>query len=475
MYKVKHVIFIVVLMACFLFSGCGNVKEKAVVESILVNDQQLENFSVKQHIYTYLLPEDTTEIPVVTAVKGKGLGELVVEQADDITGEASVSLNGHLYKICFVKKDTASMLDNTYYRLKVEKELRIAYFGGSVTNGYGASNPGKTSWRAITTLWLRESFPDAKITDFDASVGGTGTEYAAYRAVQDLKLQSEKDCPDLVFIEFSINDMYDGSEGKNAELYAESIVKTIYQYSPTTEIVFVLTTDFSRQNTCYMAMEKHINVAEAYQVPYISVGSKLWDEIVAENGEKEPPSTANPVWRKYFTDIVHPTDAGYKKYAGYITEYLADLFEQKEIPSELTNAFCPIPSLTTLLVEPHITDFSNHSLAVENLLQSEDGSIESHTSGTRFSFEFIGTELKFMVYATPEGGTLNVTIDGVASHKVDLSKNTANYKVVSIAEGLDKGTHRVDIELQESSAGTHMDIRDILISGGQKEGINIVE
>ena len=73
------------------------------------------------------------------------------------------------------------MLENTKYRLKKEKKLRIGYFGGSITEGSGASSWHKTSWRARLTAHLREAYPEAEITEIMAAVGGTGTDLGLCR------------------------------------------------------------------------------------------------------------------------------------------------------------------------------------------------------------------------------------------------------------------------------------------------------
>ncbi|MBQ4137612.1 MAG: hypothetical protein IJD67_05815, partial [Clostridia bacterium] len=42
-------------------------------------------------------------------------------------------------------------LQNTYYRLTNDKKLNIVSVGGSVTDGYGATDQNTKSWRYLTT------------------------------------------------------------------------------------------------------------------------------------------------------------------------------------------------------------------------------------------------------------------------------------------------------------------------------------
>ena len=49
------------------------------------------------------------------------------------------------------------MLTNTAYRLHHDKKLTIGFFGGSITEGAGATSWDGTSWRANITRDLKET------------------------------------------------------------------------------------------------------------------------------------------------------------------------------------------------------------------------------------------------------------------------------------------------------------------------------
>ena len=51
-------------------------------------------------------------------------------------------------------------LNNTNKKITHDKALNVVYFGGSVTSGAAASDPEKTSWRAIIGEYLVKKFPD---------------------------------------------------------------------------------------------------------------------------------------------------------------------------------------------------------------------------------------------------------------------------------------------------------------------------
>ncbi len=53
-------------------------------------------------------------------------------------------------------------LVNSLYKLQ-SGSFKVGYFGDSVTCGTDATNPEKTSWRAITRDWFKTNFPNANV------------------------------------------------------------------------------------------------------------------------------------------------------------------------------------------------------------------------------------------------------------------------------------------------------------------------
>lgn len=77
-------------------------------------------------------------------------------------------------------------LGNAFGKVQRDRQLTIGYFGGSITEGAGASDAAKTSWRSLTTSWFRKQFPNAQITEINAAIGGTGSPLGAFRTQTDL-------------------------------------------------------------------------------------------------------------------------------------------------------------------------------------------------------------------------------------------------------------------------------------------------
>ena len=125
------------------------------------------------------------------------------------------------------------MLENTLYRLQNKLGLTVVYFGGSITEGAGSSDPEKTCYRAKITKYLKDKFSDAEITEINAAIGGTGTSLGMFRVKRDVLDHS----PDLVFVEFATNDFGDTED--NVLPQTESIIRRIRKTLPECDIVFL--------------------------------------------------------------------------------------------------------------------------------------------------------------------------------------------------------------------------------------------
>ena len=384
------------------------------------------------------------------------------------------------------------MLSNTYYRLRTEKKLRVAYFGGSVTDGFSfdKSCTREHSWRTLSFNWLCSQFPDATITQTNAGVGGTGTIFGAYRAIDHLKLASETEKPDLVFIEFAINDSYGNNKDYNTTpgVYMESIVQTIYKYAPKADIVMVFTTDYRLRDTEFSIKLEHREVADAYHIPYVDVGARLWKDMVEENGGEIPvykwhpgDPENSPVWEKHFSDNAHPAKAGYAKYAQYLIEFLDDVFKNKtEVPACLVDAYKPSAPLHELPIAPYIDGVQGVVSAEDTALINENGFLVSDKAGTTLTFRFTGTDLRFWVYAhsfaEEEAGCLEVQVDGGETKKLSLVGN--NHLPLPAASNLANGEHTVKAVLSPATpaGGVNLDLRYVLITGDtQMRGITAAE
>ena len=336
-------------------------------------------------------------------------------------------------------------LTNTYNKLTQDKELKIVYFGGSVTNGYGSSND---CWRTLTEKWFTANFPSAKITNVNAAIGESGTFLGTYRLQDDIITQN----PDLLFIEYAINDRYKGSDKVTAALQYETIVREVKEALPQCDIVTLLVTDSSVAGKLFATAAGHEEVAAFYDISTVNVGLSLWNAIGR--------STAN--WNGYFIDIVHPNDKGYELYYKCLEEYLKNALTCTDFSGcETKDTYMP-----GRIYSPNLLDGNRTALMGDELSQAV---VESNTKGFTYvqgeyfsgtsavmhtgfykategteaeiEFEFTGTE--FAMWTNfKKGSYFEYSIDGGEV----ITRQGDEHAPVQVFTGIDAGVHTVKIK-----------------------------
>ncbi len=261
-----------------------------------------------------------------------------VGHAIDSNSNQYVSENGILtipagdYSIWFTEQASSEYSDyifnrgtglqNTYSKLTTgNKKLNVVYFGGSVTEGYGG--PGFDSskcWRNLSGEWLKNTFPEATINTINCACGESGTLLGSYRLNKDVLSQN----PDLIFLEYSINDKYDNATYERASYQFETIVRGIKEAFPTCDIITVLVTDYDKADAARKAnggnlhtqAQAHEDICKIYNIPSIHVGRALADLL--------PGGFTYEQWKAICGayDTVHLKEGGNQVYFDVIKEYL---------------------------------------------------------------------------------------------------------------------------------------------------------
>ncbi len=445
-------------------------EQQAKITKITVDGEEQD---LRMHEILYPLSEDAWKIPKVKAEASGGTGELTVTQATDVPGSATVELNGERYMITFVpEKDyQESAFQNTFYCLKVKKKLNVAFFGGSITDGAFADPYWTNCYRALTTQWLGSSFPEATVSESNAAIGGTGSFWGSYRATEALKLESEYGKPDLVFIEFAVNDGYDRMTHDQVLRNGESIIHQIYDACPKADIVILITTNSGLNDNSDACVTAWREIAAAYGLPIIAIGKRLKDEI-GQNGT---------TWETYFgSDSVHPNNAGHRKYADYIAEVLkAELLDKHVSPFRYIEHNLPERNLSAEALATGATYYNAHDFFLPsgsgfvkygNSGERVDYGIKATAEGATLSFTFTGTGVWLDLGMLETAGVLSYTVDGKSYDAVDVRNTLA----VKLATGLAEGKHTVTLTLQKSGTRQDIQIRRIMTEGdATRAGIQI--
>lgn len=332
-------------------------------------------------------------------------------------------------------------LGRTWICLAKEKKLVIGYFGGSITAGTGASASEKTSWRALTTDWFRKQFPNATIYEINAASGGTDSDLGAYRCQLDLLSKH----PDLVFVEFVVNDFWLSEEKETASI--EGIIRQIWKCNSHADIVLVYTANKTLADNYDKGSDPQTvvfqqRVANYYGIPTINIGKLLCQYIQEGKG----------TWESLTKDGTHPLDAGYALYAEGIQAFLethrhdADVKPVSQLPAALSSD----PLEKTQMIDAwEITapgwdrQDSVSCLPFKHALSAGSGAV--------LDYSFTGSAVGLYWLVAPDSGDIAYSIDDGPTQMISswdkYAMEFTRSHPVSLAEKLTAGSHVLHLKV----------------------------
>ncbi len=316
--------------------------------------------------------------------------------------------------------------------VSAKEEMNVVFLGGSITeanSGY-ASRVGR---------WIKEYYPEKEVNVYNAGLGGTPSSVGLGRLGKDVLSYS----PDLVFIEFAVNDTpYPASEVKE---YMDGIVWTLQNQEKKPAIVFLYTT--KREGNSFTDVGNvHQEIAAYYKIPSIDVGQALVDKV-----------NSGTEWQKLLSDGVHPTTEGHKLYAETII---------KAMEENPTRYFTPITPKTSPkigsnknLVYPTVLDIfsgrikrsagwgeGSHNGSASTVC-NEWNALTTNKKGETLELEFYGSYFGLMYLMNESFGEVTYSIDGASPKVLSCQYGINYYQAVGalLEKSLGEGKHKVVI------------------------------
>ena len=356
-------------------------------------------------------------------------------------------------------------LGNVMAKIESGRPVRIAYLGGSITEMDG--------WRRLSREWLQAQYPACTFSETHAAIGGTGSSLGVYRVGEHVL----KYDPDLVFVEFAVNDAAEAewTIWKNFE----GIVRQIWKHDPGIDIVFVYTVR-DTMVSCYQsgvcphsasAMEM---LAEHYGIPSICFGPRVAADVSAgllvmnggyaatavpaedfDNEERLADIYAQQGKRLFSKDGVHPILRAHRCY------YLAAIessWPALAAPSAVDHASrLAVPFYDTAMErakqvfpDPGLLTGSWEKLSSGWERQFGASPWFTQTPGDSFHFRFRGSACRLYCIFGNDCGQVFVTVDGVRRPEpVPLFDRDCTYyraAVLPVFAG-EEGIHEVTVEL----------------------------
>lgn len=214
-------------------------------------------------------------------------------------------------------------------RAAAGQPVTIGFIGGSITQGSLSSTP-ETCYAWLVYRWWAERFPNVRYVN--AGIGGTTSQFGVARVEEDL-LRFK---PDVVFIEFSVNDA-------PTELFEETYEGLVRCVLSSGSALILI------HNVCYdtgfSAEDVHLRIGTHYHLPCVSMRSTIYRKILS--GEIQN--------RDITPDDLHPNDAGHALVARVVTHLLDRIYEQDGPDREQT----PLPSPLTPNAYEHSIRYRN--------------------------------------------------------------------------------------------------------------------
>lgn len=186
-------------------------------------------------------------------------------------------------------------------KAKNGEDVTIAFIGGSITQGAGAV-PIHTQCYAYQTFKglcaLAGKGTEENIHYIKAGVGGTPSELGMLRYDRDV-LRDGAVTPDIVVVEFAVNDEGDETKG---ECY-DSLVRRILA-SPNKPAVILLFAVFAND---WNLQERLSVVGETYRLPMVSTRDTVVEQFYKKSGQGRVVTKS-----QFFYDCYHPTNIGHK-------------------------------------------------------------------------------------------------------------------------------------------------------------------
>jgi lysophospholipase L1-like esterase len=381
------------------------------------------------------------------------------------------------------------------------ESVTVAYLGGSITHGatvwplsgtnalgdaydFSSYNTELNSWRAQTFDWLRTQYEQTpgQFRQLNAAIGGTPSLLGAYRLEQDVLSHN----PDLVFVEFAVNDSYAAALTENNPDAPGSILRTcrsivdrLRAQNPNVLVFMPLSThrvlDGSAHAAWSVALDRGHDqmrlAAEMLKVPYVSIKQAF---------EALRPEGKDPYYGGTDTDgnYVHPAPEGHRAYAETVQNALQALFQTGRFEFGETIELVAAYPVAPALILPEMLAASAPGWIVETPVVVEAPILEGHSclvtgeNAGELECSFNGTAVGLWMDAASKG-CMDVYLDGRLlgryANKVAAPKKFTG-RFSSLAEELTPAQHTLRLVPVDAADGTEPVMRIRAVVVGAREG-----
>lgn len=360
-------------------------------------------------------------------------------------------------------------LDNVLYKLQNQKEVTIAFYGGSITYNSG--------WRNKTIRYFSELFPNVTFNFINAAIPSLGSVPHSFRINDDLL---SKGGIDLLFLESAVND-YSNDTPENQQRSAfEGVIRHALQHNPFMNIITMAFADEAKvagytNGLIPKEVKVHDDISRHYSIPFINLAKEVADRI--NNNEF--------TWEFDFKDV-HPATLGQEIYFSTIKTLLREQFNYRIIekrtiektPQPLLDSNYENGRYVSIDEATIVSGFSIiESWRASDTLEKRKGFVdvpilEGATPGSELAFHFEGNAVGLSVISGPDAGTIVYSIDAGEEQSIDLHTKWSNQLhlpwYVVLGHNLKQGNHTLQLRISDrqnaESSGSAVRIFKFLVN-----------
>ena len=363
-------------------------------------------------------------------------------------------VNEEMLKESLVYRGNISKIKSVIEKADRGEDITVAFLGGSITQGFNATIH-ENCYANKTYLWFKNRFPNINVRYVNAGIGATGSIIGVHRVEEQVLSKN----PDIVFVDFSVND----KDNKYNKISYESLIRRILSHESKPAIVEVFMSTDSLENV----QEQQIEIGKKYNISMVSFRDTIRNEI--NNGRLK--------WEDVASDEVHPNDKGHEIISELLINLLEDIDgENNIVKEEYTELRQPI--FGDNYIEGKILNQDNvEAILNDRFLIDLDGfqgfkngwMLDSSKDGARLKVEIEGKNI-FLLYkklVEETAGEFKIKVDENNYKDIDtyFENGWGDYSETEVlVEGDKKERHIIEIEVDRNNKGKKIFIMGFLVS-----------
>ena len=334
-------------------------------------------------------------------------------------------------------------------KAKNGESVSIVYLGGSITEG-ALATPQKTNCYAYLSAqaFAKAYMPDpGKLLYHNAGISGTPSLLGITRLENDVLAHK----PDIVFVEFAVNDANDDVSKKVYESLVRKLLSS--ENEPAVVLIFTLLNSFY---TCQPHMSR---IGKHYDLGMVSVYNAVQPQI----------QLGLMKWSDYSSDYAHPTNEGHAFIAEAIMNYFEKAYEAESAPYKMPEEV----QYGNIIENLRNIRAGDPELVSEGSFPFGDATCYSYKKGWRHLASKGGNDpmifnvtsdymtLAFKQMNNPGFGTAHVYVDGVLKETLEGCSTSAWGNVITKLIDLGgMGEHVVEIRMKTGDEKLNFQLLD---------------